>query len=93
MPSKAEKLLKRMRVSKSGWKSKDLITLYQGFGFIISHGASHDIVKHPDFLDVAALRYTIPRHADELAKGYINDAIKHIELLQKLQAEQGKEDE
>jgi hypothetical protein len=93
MPSKAEKLLKRMRESKSGWKSKDLITLYSGFGFIIRHGGNHDTVKHPNFLDVPALRDTLPRHAEELAKGYINEAIKRIELLQKLQEEQRKEDE
>jgi hypothetical protein len=93
VPSKAEKLLNRMRVSKSGWKSKDLVTLYLGFGFIISHGSNHDIVKHPDFLDVPTLRDTLPRHAEELAKGYINEAIKRIELLQKLQAQQGTDDE
>lgn len=95
MPTKAEKLLKRMRVSKAGWKSKDLITLYLGFGFIISHGSNHDTVKHPDFLDIAALRDTLPRHVEELGKGYINDAIKRIELLQELQAKskQGKDNE
>lgn len=93
MPSKAEKILKRMRDSKSGWKSKDLVTLYLGFGFIISHGGSHDTVKHPDFLNVLALRDTLPRHEEELGKGYIKEAIKRIELLQKLQEEQGKDNE
>ena len=77
MPSKADKLLEQMRNSKSNWKRADLDRLYEGFGFIITHGANHDIVKHPKF---PQLRTTLPRHR-ELAKGYVEFAVKLIDKL------------
>jgi hypothetical protein len=83
MPSKAEKLLEQMRNSKSNWKRDDLSKLYIGFGFIITHGANHDIIKHPDF---PRLRTTLPRHR-VLAKGYVEFAVKLITELQALQKE------
>lgn len=52
MASKAYKLLKRIRQSARGWKAADVRSLYESFGFVISHGGGHDTVKHPDFLDV-----------------------------------------
>jgi hypothetical protein len=85
--SKAYKLLKRMRQSPKSWKPAELRSLYEGFGFIISHGGSHDTVKHPDFPHVRALRDTIPRGDDELSPAYIRDAIKRIELLEVLRKE------
>jgi len=81
MPSKAEKLLEQMRNSKSNWKRGDLDKLYEGFGFSISHGGSHDIIKHPKF---PQLRATLPRHW-ELAKGYVEFAVKLIDQLLELQ--------
>lgn len=83
MPSKAEKLLEQMRNSKSNWKRADLDKLYEGFGFAISHGGNHDIVKHPKF---PHLRATLPRHR-ELAKGYVEFAVKLIDRLLELQKE------
>ena len=83
MPSKAEKLLEQMRNSKSNWKRADLDRLYGGFGFMISHGGSHDIVKHPRF---PYLRATLPRHR-VLAKGYVEFAVKLIDRLLELQKE------
>ena len=77
MTSKAQKLLERMRRSKSNWKKIDLEKLYEGYGFIITHGATHDIVKHPDFPE---LRTTLPRH-NYLAKGYVEFAIKLVNRL------------
>ena len=68
MPSKAEKLLEQMRNSKSNWKRADLDKVYEGFGFVISHGGNHDIVKHLDF---PQLRATLPRHR-QLVHGGIN---------------------
>lgn len=81
MPSKAEKLLEKMRRTKSNWKRADLDALYQGFGFIITHGANHDVVKHPAF---PQLRATLPRHR-ELAKGYVEYAVKLGDRLLELQ--------
>jgi hypothetical protein len=81
MTSKAEKLLEQMRNSKSNWKRADLDKLYEGFGFNISHGTNHDIVKHPDF---PLLRTTLPRHR-ELARGYVEFAVKLVDKLLELQ--------
>lgn len=85
MVSKAQKLLERMKQSKTGWKRRDLDTLFRGFGFIITHGANHDIIKHPDF---PQLRTTLPRHT-YLAKGYVEYAIELIDRLIELQRERG----
>jgi predicted RNA binding protein YcfA (HicA-like mRNA interferase family) len=84
MTAKAEKLLELMRNSRSNWKRSDLDKLYEGFGFVISHGGSHDIIKHPDF---PILRTTLPRH-HELARGYVEYAVKLVDKLLELQ--QGK---
>jgi hypothetical protein len=81
MPSKAGKLLEQMRNSKSNWKRADLDKLYEGFGFVISHGGNHDIVKHPDF---PQLRTSLPRHR-VLAKGYVEFAVKLVDRLLELQ--------
>lgn len=83
MPSKAEKLLEQMKNSKSNWKRADLDTLYEGFGFVIKHGSNHDIYKHPKFPE---LRATLPRHR-QLAKGYVEFAVKLVEKLLELQKE------
>jgi hypothetical protein len=85
MPSKAEKLLEQMRHSKSNWKRADLDRLYERFGFIITHGANHDIVKHPKF---PQLRATLPRHR-ELARGYVEFAVKLIDKF--LELEEGQQ--
>ena len=90
MSSKAYKLLGKMRRSQSGWKSHDLLTLYEGFGFIIKHGASHEVVKHPDF---PRFRETISRTSHELAPSYIRDAISHLENLGLIQLEMEDKDE
>jgi hypothetical protein len=83
MPSKAEKLLERMRYTKSGWKRRDLDSLYEGFGFVITAGRSHDIVRHPRFKQ---LRTTLPRH-NQIAIPYVAYAIKMIDRLHKLEEE------
>lgn len=82
MPSKASKLLERMRKSPSGWKRKDLDSLYVGFGFVIKSGAKHDIVKHPDLKE----RAVVPRHTT-VNKRYVLHAIALIDKLQELQDE------
>lgn len=80
MASKAEKLLEQMKRSKSNWKRIDLDKLYQGFGFIITHGSNHDKVKHPNFPE---LRTTLPRH-NIIAKVYVEIAIKLVDRLLEL---------
>ena len=83
MPSKAEKLLEQMKRSKSNWKRIDLDRLYEGFGFIITHGTNHDKVKHPDFPEIRELRTTLPRHKT-LDKVYVELAVKLIDRLLEL---------
>lgn len=84
MSSKAQKLLEDMRASKANWKRHDLDKLYEGFGFSIKHGHSHDIISHPRFKQ---LRTTLPRHSREVLKTYIQIAVKLIDKLSELQKE------
>lgn len=78
-----------MRQSQTNWKQNDIISLYEGFGFSVKHGANHDIVKHPDYPE---LRQTIPRH--KKVKPYIvKQAIKLIDRLTALQEAEQSDDE
>jgi hypothetical protein len=79
--SKATKLLQQMRLSKKGWKRKDLEKLYTGMGFTISSGSKHDKVKHPDFPGLIEM---LPRHAGEIAPGYVRAAIALIDKVEEL---------
>jgi hypothetical protein len=90
VPSKAYKLLNKMRRSNKGWKTNDLLSLYEGFGFIIKHGASHEVVKHPDF---PQFRETISRTSHELSPAYVRDAIANLEKLGLIKPESENEDE
>lgn len=81
MPSKAEKLLQSMRKSKQGWKRTDLISLYTGFGFIITTSRGpHDKVTHPEFRQLIAF---LPRHRT-LANAYVDHAIRLVDRLNAL---------
>jgi hypothetical protein len=89
MPSRTDKLLEQMKNSKSNWKRNDLDRLYEGFGFIIKHGGNHDIVKHPKY---PQLRATLPRHR-EIAKVYVECAVKLIDTLLELEKEKEGQNE
>ncbi len=80
MPSKAEKLLERMRRSKANWKRHDLDTVYKGFGFELRSGANHDVVVHPEY---PHLRDTLQRHR-KVPNYNVAKAIKNIDDLLKL---------
>lgn len=84
MTSKAQKLLDQMPQTYSGWGNSDFIKLYSGFGFIIKHGAKHNVAKHPDF---PQLRATLPRH-HELAPAYSRAALRIIDQLNELRGSQ-----
>lgn len=83
MPTKkALKLLKAMRLKKTGWHGYDLRILYDGFGFLIRNtSGSHRIVSHPVYKH---LRDSFPEHSGELPKSYIEDAVRLIEQLLEL---------
>ena len=81
--SKAEKLLARMRKSKSGWGAKDLDSLYSGFGFDFREGKGHRLYRHPDYSQLTA---TVARHND-LPVGYVDTAVKLIDQLKELESQ------
>ena len=81
----AEKLLSRMRVSKSGWGDRDLESLYLGFGFQFREGGKHRFYFHPKYPQLYA---TVARH-NPLAKGYISKAVKIIDQLKQLEGSDG----
>ena len=78
----AEKLLSRMRASKSGWNEKDLESLYLGFGFQFREGKKHRFYFHPKY---PQLHTTVARH-NSLAIGYITTAVKLIYQLKEMES-------
>jgi hypothetical protein len=72
----AEKLLERMRSSKSGWSQTDFGHLFEGFGFKYREG-KHRVYFHPRFPD---LIMGVPRH-NVLKKWVARDAVKLIDEL------------
>jgi hypothetical protein len=59
--------------------------LYEGFGFRIRHGASHDVASHPDY---PQLRETLPRHR-KVASYLVRNAVKLVDQLIALQEAEG----
>jgi predicted RNA binding protein YcfA (HicA-like mRNA interferase family) len=91
MPRKVDKLWQKAKRTKAGWSAKDLISLYEGFGFQVRQAkGSHVIVSHPENKE---LRATVAIHAKELDKGYVDQAIDLIEKLLELQSLVEKPDE
>lgn len=90
MPSSAEKLLERMRRSKSGWKRKDIESLYEGFGFVLHHGSKHDYYKHPDYpklRDTLKRSRTIPEYNVRKAVRLID---KYIAIRDKMRNDENR---
>ena len=75
-----DKLLEKMRRSKSGWKYVDLDRLYRGLGFEKHEGGKHILYIHPAFPHIRA---TVTRHRS-LPIGYIQHAIKSVDQLKQL---------
>lgn len=71
------------QIEAPNWKRTDLKSLYEGFGFTIRHGGSHDTVKHPDF---PQLRATLPSHP-QLAKRHVQFAVQLVDRLLELEKE------
>ena len=80
----AERLLERMRQSSSGWGQNDFKTLYLGFGFKARKGGKHITYIHKKYPE---LRHQVGRH-DKLATGYATFAVKLIDRLKALEAEE-----
>ncbi len=77
MPTSAEKLFEKAKITQNGWKRQEIDRLYLGFGFIIRSGRNHDIVSHPDY---PYLRETLPRHV-KIKPIYVRQAVKLISTL------------
>lgn len=77
----AEKLIAKMRRSKSGWSYDDLCRVYEGYGFEKKEGSKHCLFKHPQY---PYLRATVARHRT-LATGYIHHAIALIDQLKAME--------
>lgn len=89
MPSRAEKLLERMRRTKSGWKRKDIEAIYEGFGFVLKHGAKHDYYVHPDYPN---LRDTLKR-SRTVPEYNVRKAIRLIDRLATLKDTIGSDED
>lgn len=79
----AEDLYERMCRTKAGWKSSDLITLYEGFGFVRREGGDHTVFYHPKYPRLMA---TVTR-ARSLPIGYVQTALKLIRQLREMDRE------
>ncbi len=75
--TRGRKLLRRMKASRNGWRPSDLEALYLAFGFEKDEGSKHSLFRHPKYPWFQA---TV-RRADPLPTGYIDDAVKLIDLL------------
>ncbi len=84
---KASKLLDAMRRSKAKWKRKDLVSLYEGYGFTIESRGKHDLVTHPDFPQLVTY---LPRH-NKVAKYLVVQAVRMVDRLNELKEAQGGE--
>jgi SPX domain protein involved in polyphosphate accumulation len=87
MVKKADKLLERMKRSKSGWKRTDIDSVYESYGFVIAGkkggGSNHDKVYHPDYPQLITY---LPRH-NPVSEAYISELIKKINQLKALQTQ------
>ena len=81
MSSGPEKLLEDMRRTKAKWKRRDIVALYEGFGFVIEHGTKHDKVYHPDYPQHVE---GLPRHR-KLPKVYVSNAVKLVDKVRELE--------
>jgi len=75
-----DKLLSKMRDSKTGWQFHDLDRLYRYYGFKVREGGKHCIYTHPEHPSLLA---TVTR-SRSLPIGYIQHAIKIIDKLLEL---------
>ena len=86
MAARRNRLLARARASKADWTRIDLDTLYRAFGFEITPGSKHDIVKHHRY---PYMRATLTR-SNPLAKGYVAVAVNMIDQVIALEKEEEK---
>lgn len=79
----ADKLYEKMLLTKSGWSSTDLETLYLGFGFRLRNKGGHSVYTHPVHRDLSAV---VPRHR-QIGEVYVHKARQIIALLKSREQE------
>ena len=83
--SRGEKILQRMRATKSGWRPRDFDAVYSAYGFDREEATNHTKYWHPRYKE---LWMTVTRHVP-MSKGYADDAVALIdELLAQLEKEE-----
>lgn len=76
-----ERLLERMRRTRTGWKPKDFRVLYTGFGFEEIDASKHTKYRHPRYPHL----WTMVKRADPLSRAYADDALELIDELLRLE--------
>lgn len=84
---KGENLLQRARASKGGWRQRELEQLYLAFGFSTKDGKKHIKFWHPSY---PHLFTTVTKSSGELPNGYITTAVRLIDALVILEAQEGE---
>jgi hypothetical protein len=82
-----EKILAKMRASRSGWRPDDFRALYVGFGFVHDAGSKHDKYRHPRFPQL----WTTVTRSQPMSRAYADDAIDLIDDLRRLENENGSD--
>ena len=80
MPSKATKLLTKLRQTKRNWDHGDLHTILKDAGFEYRE-SGHRVYRHPEFPELGS--YPIPRD-DGLAPAYAKDVLSLVEKVLEL---------
>jgi hypothetical protein len=85
VPSKASKILEAMRQSTTKWKREDLVSLFEGYGFIIDTSRKrHDKVWHPKYPQLVTF---LPRHK-KIGQYLIREAVQLVDKLMVLESKE-----
>lgn len=84
MPPRHIKLLERARNSPNGWKKRELLSLYKGFGFLEDTDGKHIAVQHAKYPQLVA---QIPHGSRALKAIYVKTAKRMIEELMALEGD------
>ncbi len=90
MPKNASKLLEKMRNSPFNWKRNDLISLYEGYGFVVdTKGANHDKIWHPKHPQLVTF---LPRH-NKLGVYLVKQAVVLVDQCVAIESREDNQDE
>lgn len=87
MMPRGDDLLQRARRSKGGWRQHELESLYLAYGFTSKNAKKHIKFWHPTYPQLYA---TVTKSSGELPTGYITTAVRLIDALMILKAQESK---